>query len=211
MRLSAQESSDQEIRDALHRKILKRYHCNPKAMVINELGLAHGRQRIDIAVLNGFIHGYEIKSSKDTLTRLPQQFAEYKKSLEKITIVSAPNHIDVLMDNAPSWCGLILAKKGSKGAVNFTTLRSPKLNPEVEFNSMAHLLWRKEAVDLLSELGASKDKLKGSKRTLYENLSELISHRELSGYIKKFLMRRDNWRVGLQLSQYDGSLLPASM
>lgn len=211
MQLSTRESSDQEIRNALHRKILKRYHNDPDVIVINELGLAHGRHRIDIAVLNGFIHGYEIKSSKDTLARLPQQFAEYRRSLEKISIVSAPNHIDALMETAPNWCGLVLAEKGSKGAIHFSTIRSPKLNPAVEFSAMAHLLWRKEAIVLLNKLGANKNELKGSKRKLYENLSELISHRELSGYIKNFFMRRNNWRVDLQLSQYDGSLLPASM
>lgn len=210
MQSMGRETSDKEIREALHKKVLKRFHCDPDTMVINELGLAHGKHRIDIAVLNGFIHGYEIKSSKDTLTRLPQQFAEYKRSLEKISIVSAPNHIDDLIEKAPNWCGLVLAEKGAKGGLTFSTLRSPKLNPEVDFCSLAHLLWRKEALELLNRLGAGQDKLKGSKKTLYQNLSELLSLRELSGYVKEYLMERTTWKVDLQPFQYDGSRLPVS-
>jgi hypothetical protein len=91
-------TTDEEIRSALHKKKLKRYHDCPDTLVIDELGLAHGKNRIDIAVLNGFVHGYEIKSSKDTLSRLPAQFDEYRRSLEKISIVAAKNHMDDLHD-----------------------------------------------------------------------------------------------------------------
>jgi hypothetical protein len=210
MRSLAQNSTDREIREALHRKLFKRYHKDPNTLVIDELGLAHGKHRIDVAVLNGCIHGYEIKSSKDKLTRLPQQFSEYRRSLEKLSIVAAPNHIDDLLEKAPSWCGLVLAEKGAKGALNFSTLRFAKRNPDAEFNSVAHLLWRNEAIELLHRLGAGEDKLKGSKKKLYENLSELISLRELSTYVRQFLMGRDTWRVDLQLSQYDGSPPPVS-
>jgi hypothetical protein len=39
-------------------------------LVLDELGIDHGRQRADIAVINGRMTGYEIKSDRDTLAPL---------------------------------------------------------------------------------------------------------------------------------------------
>ncbi|WP_128815240.1 hypothetical protein [Vibrio sp. 624788] len=55
-------TNDSEIREAFHKKKLKSQHEDNQTLVIDELGLMHGSNRIDIAVVNGCIHGYEIKS-----------------------------------------------------------------------------------------------------------------------------------------------------
>jgi hypothetical protein len=203
-------TTDEEIRSAFHKKKLRKYHECPNTLVIDELGLAHGKHRVDIAVLNGFIHGYEIKSSKDTLSRLPSQFNEYKRSLEKVSIISAPNHMDELIDTAPGWCGLILADKGPRGGIHFSNIRNAKMNPEVESVFLAHLLWKKEVLDLLTDLGTEKELLSGPKISLYRQLSEIISIRDLSKKIKELFMGRENWRVESPLFQDDDLLQPAS-
>jgi hypothetical protein len=64
---------DRDVRQALHRKVLKEHHGDANTLVVDELGLRHGTCRVDIAVVNGFIHGYEIKSDADTLERLPRR------------------------------------------------------------------------------------------------------------------------------------------
>src|SRR4051812_32014446 len=66
-------STDSEIRAALHRKALRAFHHCNDTLVIDELGIAHAKARIDVAVINGCLHGFEIKSAADTLTRLPRQ------------------------------------------------------------------------------------------------------------------------------------------
>lgn len=203
-------TTDEEIRSAFHKKRLRKYHDCPNTLIVDELGLAHGKSRVDIAVLNGFIHGYEIKSSKDTLSRFPSQFSQYRKSLEKVSIISAPNHIDKLDNITPKWCGLILANKGSRGGIHFSTIRSPKINPEVESVFLGHLLWRKEILDLLINLGVDKTLLRGPKIDLYRQLSEIIPIRELSRKIRETFMARENWRVDQPLFQDDGLLRPVS-
>ena len=45
--------------------------------IVEELGLCQGVARVDLAVVNGTIHGYEIKSERDTLTRLSGQAEIY--------------------------------------------------------------------------------------------------------------------------------------
>lgn len=62
---------DRDVRQALHRKVLKEHHGDADTLVLDELGLRHGTCRVDIAVVNGYLHGYEIKSDSDTLERLP--------------------------------------------------------------------------------------------------------------------------------------------
>src|ERR1700761_4783729 len=108
-------TKDTEIRAALHEKKLSAHRNVPDTLVIDELGLSHAKVRIDVAVINGCIHGYEIKSSLDTLDRLPAQLRLYSQCLEKLTLVCAPKHLDHVTISAPTWCGVVEAKKGKRG------------------------------------------------------------------------------------------------
>lgn len=192
------ESRDFEIRHHFHQKKLRHYHECPNTLVIDELGIAHGKARADIAVLNGLIHGYEIKSSKDTLSRLPEQLAEYSRCFEKVSIITAPNHLDKLLVMLPDWCGVILATKGSKGGVAFKTIRRAKKNPQLEIHAMAHFLWRKEIIDILTQLGIDEKSLKSSRETLYRLLPEKMTAKHLTQLIKEKFISRTDWRAGVQ-------------
>lgn len=192
------DSIDSEIREALHRKVLKAHHKSSSTIIVDELGLAHGKNRIDIAVLNGHLHGYEIKSAKDTLTRLPVQLNQYRKSLQKLTIVAAPNHLHDVLSITPKWSGIILAQKGPRGGISFTTVRKATINPEVDSVALAHLLWRKEAVELLTRFGIPEKELNKPRNQLYEIIANETSLKELVSWIKEKFMARETWRAGLQ-------------
>jgi hypothetical protein len=113
--MSARDATkDTDIRAALHAKRLRRVKARPDTLVIDELGLAHARSRIDVAVINGCIHGYEIKSAKDTLDRLGTQIDIYRQALQKLTLVAAPKHVAGILTHAPEWCGLIAAEQGAQ-------------------------------------------------------------------------------------------------
>ena len=49
-------------------------------MILDELGICRGRVRIDLTVVNGLLHGYEIKSERDTLARLETQADLYGRA-----------------------------------------------------------------------------------------------------------------------------------
>jgi len=189
------ESRDAEIRHYFHLKKLRSYHSCPDTLVIDELGVSHGKIRVDIAVLNGKMHAYEIKSSKDTLARLPEQINEYSRCFEKVSIVSAPNHVENVLAVVPEWCGLILATKGTKGAISFRTLRRAKRNPNVELYAMAHLLWRREIIDILSRLGVADYNLKAPREKLYSMLPASVSTGDLTQWIKEKFISRTEWRA----------------
>jgi hypothetical protein len=64
---------DCDVRQAAYGRLLSHARRCPQTLVINELGVAHGASRIDIAVINGHFRGLEIKSDADNLSRLPSE------------------------------------------------------------------------------------------------------------------------------------------
>jgi len=192
------ETSDKEIREAFHSKKLSQQTRSKDVLVIDELGVEHGKTRIDIAVVNGYLHGYEIKSSKDTLHRLNDQIDSYKRSFQKISIISAEKHIQDIIETVPRYIGIIKVEKGIRGGITFTTERRPRLNPEIDLISMAHFLWKQEAIQILSSLGADKHQMKGTKIKLYENISKLLTAPELTEKIKEVFSAREDWPVALR-------------
>lgn len=187
-------TTDAEIRSALHAKRLRRVKSQSNTLVIDELGLAHSRSRIDVAVINGCIHGYEIKSAKDNLDRLGAQIDIYRQTLQKLTLVAAPKHVAAIMSHAPEWCGVITAEQGPRGGISFHAVRNAEANPEIDPVMMAHLLWRDEVIELLALAGYAPKELRRPRRQLYEMLCEAMTLREITASIRAFMVQRRTWR-----------------
>lgn len=187
-------TKDIEIRAALHDKKLSALRNAPDTIVIDELGLSHAKARIDVAVINGCVHGYEIKSSLDTLERLPAQIEFYSQCLEKLTLVCAPRHVDKALNAVPDWCGILEAKKGSRGGLSFTTVRKTAVNTEVNAFQLAHLLWRPEALALVSRVGVAEKISKMPRKELYEIIAAHLNIKQLTTAIRDFMQLRQTWR-----------------
>lgn len=85
---------DQDVRFAVHHKLLKESHLDPDCLVVDEFSISLGASRADIAVINGVIHGYELKSEYDSLERLPLQIKHYSSVMDKVTLVVAEKHLE---------------------------------------------------------------------------------------------------------------------
>jgi hypothetical protein len=187
-------TTDSKIRSALHAKRLRHLRAHPDTLVIDELGLAHAKSRIDVAVIDGCIHGYEIKSAKDTLCRLGTQIDIYRQTLQKLTIVAAPRHVGSVLASAPNWCGVIEAEQGPRGGIHFSVVRQARLNPDIDPVMMAHLLWRTEVMDALLQIGYVLKELRRPRQQLYEMLCKALTPREIIVYIRTFMAQRQAWR-----------------
>lgn len=187
-------TTDSDIRSALYAKRLRHLRARPDTLVIDELGLAHAKSRIDVAVINGCIHGYEIKSAKDTLDRLGPQIDIYRQTLQKLTIVAASRHVGHVLASAPDWCGVIEAELGPRGGIRFGVIRNALTNPDIDPVMMAHLLWRDEVIDLLSQIGYAPRDLRRPRKHLYEMLCEAMTPREITASIRTFMAQRQAWR-----------------
>jgi hypothetical protein len=187
-------TTDQEIRAALHRKKLRSYHKADDVIIIDELGLSHAKVRIDVAVISAEVHGFEIKSSLDTLDRLPGQLEFYSKGLSRLTLVCADKHLAKAERIVPDWCGLVRAQKGLRGGIAFETVRRARANPTVDAIHVAHLLWHSEAAELLEGFGASPRELKRSRLQLYIDLAAQMPIADLITAIRNFMVQRSAWR-----------------
>src|SRR5258708_25750888 len=86
-------TNDRVIRTALLEELWETHRQEPEVRIIEELGITHGATRVDIAVVNGSIHGYELKNELATLRRLPQQMRIYNSLLDQVTLVVERNHL----------------------------------------------------------------------------------------------------------------------
>ena len=189
-----QVAGEREIRQALLRKRLSAFGRRPDTLVVNELGLAHARRRIDVAVINGVIHGFEIKSSQDDLGRLSDQLTVYGQSLQKLTLVVAPRHVDRVMKMAPRWCGVLEILVGRRRGLTFKSIRRPSRNPKLDRFVLSHLLWRNEVQGILADRGIRGAALRAPRKDLYRKLVDLVSEPELIALIKAAMTQRRSWR-----------------
>ena len=202
--------NDPQIRQNFHKKKLKRHHADEETLVIDELGLNHGACRADIAVINGHLEGYEIKSDRDTLGRLERQIESYNAVFDRASIVVGERHVNSMEKFLPEWWGIVLSTKGSRGAVRFKTLRRAKPNGEVDLLAVARLLWRSEAADVLSKKDLPPKVLRSCRAVLYQYLVDLLSPRELKRTVRQCLKTRENWRCPEPPSLCDDLCLPES-
>ena len=66
---------------------LNRINAQHDYRIIEELAVCDGEARVDVAVANGRLCGYEIKSDADTLERLALQQKCYDKTFDTVSIV----------------------------------------------------------------------------------------------------------------------------
>lgn len=184
---------DRDIRYTLKNTILKEYFEDGVSRVIDELGVFQGSNRIDIAVVNGSLHGFEIKSEYDNLLRLPNQIQAYSKVFDYISVIASQKHIDGIRSQIPDWCGIYLAEE--KAALTITSIRAPQRNLFIDAHAIVQLLWKDEIIAILGTLGISKGLSNKNKKQLWSILANSLSINELSNIIRSTIKGRVNWRV----------------
>lgn len=185
---------DPELREAVKHRLLATFYTDPATLIVEELGLRHGAGRIDIAVINGELHGYELKSDQDTLRRLPKQAAMYSSVLDRITLVVTPHHFPQAAQMIPEWWDILLAEGHSSCDMKFGTIRVGGKNPNVSALAVAKLLWRDEALRLLEVLGAAEGLRLKPRRIIYNRLVELIDLEQIRACVRDQLKSRKDWR-----------------
>lgn len=152
-------SRDRDIRRSLQEWLLARYADSPGTAIIHELDIPRPSGRIDVALINGRMQGYEIKSSVDTLTRLGNQAGAFSAVFETMTLVITRRHSKGFARFVPDWWGILEVKDGQ-----FRMVRRGRQNPTLNLESVLYLLTNEELRTLRAELGLmSPSKLKKDK------------------------------------------------
>lgn len=186
---------DIDVRQAVHAKILKEHHRDPNTLVIDEFSLGLGASRADITVINGIMHGYELKSKSDNLTRLPSQINYYSSVMDKVTLVVDESHQHEAAKLIPEWWGIKVVTQGKRKAIHLETRRANRFNPEYDKISLAMLLWKDEILSILRDVGLEHGLKSKPKRILWNKLAEVFKTDELRQIVREKIKSRINWRV----------------
>ncbi len=196
-------TKDAEIRHQLKEEINHKF-ANTDSIVINELDVCNGTARIDIAVINCALHGYEIKSDKDTLERLPKQMEAYNRFFDYITVVCGQKHLEEISKRIPEYWGISEAIQQSD-AVFINSIRKPKQNEEIEAKALLQMLWRNEILFVLKQLDCNKQIFKYPKFNLVQFLINNMKLEDIQSYVRVCLKARPlDWRPDAQRMICDG-------
>src|SRR5262245_39425246 len=100
---------DADVRRAVKAWLVSQHGHERDARLVEEMGIWSGSVRIDIALINGSLSGYELKSDSDTLERLPRQLAIYGRVFDYLHLVVGKRHADKARALLPDWWGVKVA------------------------------------------------------------------------------------------------------
>jgi len=178
--------ADAEIRPALRQHLLRCHGHDGDTVLVEELGLCRGQVRVDLAVVNGSLHGFEIKSDRDSLRRLSVQVDVYSQVLDRATLVVGDRFAPLAASLVPPWWGIVRVSRKASG-LRFTTVRRARSNPHRSARVLAELLWSAQALELLERRGAAKGMRGKPRRVLWDRVCECFSVDEIAEAVRRRL------------------------
>ena len=200
---------DLDIRRALRLHLSYAHGSEPDTRIIDELGLCQGSARVDLAVINGSLNGYEIKSERDSLERLPAQQKIYSKALDTVVVVASARHVEALIKAVPPWWGIWQAEPNNT-SMTLTTVHESSDNPDVDPFSVVQLLWRDEALAALEARDLDRGLRTKSREVMWSRLANAVPLPELRHLVRRYLKARRDWRSDEQQVSSDVMCLPSS-
>lgn len=182
-------TTDSSIRHAI-RASLATAHRGEDAVIVDELKVSLGSGRMDVAVINGRIEGYEIKSDKDTLGRLPRQAIMFGAVAERMTLVVGARHLDKAAEAIPDWWSIISCSSNVDGIVSLKRVRRGRLNRNLDKTALVETLERDEILHLLASTQLDRGFRGATYRTLADRAVEHLSCDHVSTFVKKILKVR---------------------
>lgn len=192
-----QRLGDREIRTALRAQLEARWAGRSDTRFIEELALCRGRTRIDLAVVNGVLHGYEIKSDRDRLDRLPSQVELYGRVVDRATIVVGSSHLCAAIRIVPTWWGVMRVEADPDGDL-LHTVRVPGENPKQDPRALVELLWRDDALALLETRQAARGVRSKPRPAIWDRVCEHFELGEIAAAVRGRLRCRAECSAPLQ-------------
>lgn len=171
-------------RSALTGKVLLGRHSLRTAAMLNEFRA--GACKADIVILNGTATVYEIKSERDSLSRLENQIANYQKVFASINVVASEGHVAKVAAAMPREVGVLeLSRRFTISVVREATDRPDQVCPVTIFESLRTA----EAVAVLAMLGRAapevpNTRLRAALRDQFSGLAPSSVHAAMVSTLK---------------------------
>jgi hypothetical protein len=167
---------------------------------VYEFWVPRSNERADVAIIGGCtFEGFEIKTDRDTLKRLPRQAQAYSRLFDRCSVVLAPRHVDAAMEILPSWWGVLVINCESN--LTFQGVRDAGVNDGVDPETLVRLLWRSEVLSALCALGMPPDP-KAYRARMWEQLLSLVDLHGLKAAVRNALLHRDPADARIQSQRF---------
>ena len=188
---SAQESVSRDVgvRPALRSYLDQQELLRSDTVLIEELGLCQGLARIDLATVSGVLHGYEIKSNRDRLSRLASQAETYSRVFDHVTLVVGTKHMKAALQLVPRWWGVLLVRGDIEGVL-LDPFRPAAENPGQDPRALVELLWRDEALELLARQDAAAGVRSKPRPAVWDRVCEVLDLAQIRSAVRYRLRTR---------------------
>jgi hypothetical protein len=172
-------------RAAVTHKILLGKHSLNTACMLTEFRT--GVCKADLVILNGTATAFEIKSERDTLSRLGNQIANYKKVFASVNVIVSESHIRSVMQTIPEDVGIMcLSRRHHISTVREAVDQPDRICPVTVFESLRTM----EARAILKALGAPipevpNTMLHSAMREVFTTLRPLDVHLAMVNTLKR--------------------------
>jgi hypothetical protein len=197
---------DPDIRSVLMQDLNRRFSDPDHDLILQEFGC--NTSRIDVAIVNGSLHGFEIKSDSDSIARLAGQVEQYGMVFDFVTLICGRRLFSAAREVVPKWWGLRIATF-EDGKVTLREIRSPKQNPSQDKAALARMLWKDEALRCLRKNGWKTVTSKNSAEQIWDEAAKRLAVKTLadearlaikarggSGFVKQSAQGGDLYTTG---------------
>lgn len=174
---------EKDIKAALIDWLYEKGHVED-AVIINEMVVANWSRRADIAVANGRLSVYEIKSDADTLKRLPGQVDLFSSHFDKVTLVVASKFVSTVLDGYPPEIG-VLEVMCDGGAIRLRQARAGRIVETKNSSVLSSFLTKLDLCKLLRKEGVNASP--GMSRCELVELVSNLHARVVKNYVLSFL------------------------
>ncbi|CAM9398562.1 MULTISPECIES: sce7726 family protein [Acinetobacter] len=183
-----------DIRTALRDWVHEKFELKHNDILINELGFWNKDPnstvdcsfRADLALANGRLVGFEIKSEKDTLKRWLSQMIAYSNVFDEIWLCSHGKHLHHALEVTDKHIGMLVVDDSGSIAV----VRYASQNKKLNFYDLSGLLWKDELLGFASQNNILEIKSRMTKNEIRDILSERSSLKDLKPYVLQKLKER---------------------
>ena len=137
-------------KNLLVRKVFLSRHSLRKSILLQEMRI-NGRIA-DAVILNGKAHAFEIKSERDSLSRVVDQISSYRTVFAHTSVIAAHKYIDRLHDLVPKSTGLSVVTKSYEISSRREAVSDYS---DIDPSAIANLLRRQEKIRVLEGVGES--------------------------------------------------------
>ncbi|WP_340571179.1 sce7726 family protein [Stenotrophomonas sp. G106K1] len=172
-------------RAAVIRKVLMGTHSLRTASMLSEFRV--GGSKADLVILNGTSTAYEIKSERDSLSRLASQVENYKRLFAKVNVIAGESHVDRVLAIVPEDVGVMCLSRRYRISTVREVVECPeRICPATVFESLRIA----ESSEILRSMGGDVPKVPNTQRhalmrELFETLDPVLLHREMVRTLKR--------------------------